>query len=1040
MIYNLAFTQELQKSKVTIDEKLSNIDKSSITSGILYDRVMSGGGLTNYSQQNEPRTSNFNLFKQAWSDIERSSDNFRALPLKYLKIQLEEEISKNKVYIGMINTNIHTLNYDSKNPKSEKNGLRLVRDKFVPVRGKKLFIERQVLLIAPLKKSIKANNVDFNFSETYWFKGKGKKIKKLTIQFESQTFTVIENGRIANNSVNMVFKESGVKKLIFNAFYNDDSSQTTYGELYVKIPDLTKAIDYLMEDFSGTKGYNAPSTLAFQGYYPEDRNETTPISGHLDYRIFYHTNNGNTQKKLVKPLIIIDGFDPGDKRKIEDSDTSDDPVKHISMVDFLAYYIGEKRIPVLNEIRDLGYDVIFVNHPTYKRGTRTIDGGADYIERNALAHVGFYQYINGLVAQNGSSEKLVIIGPSMGGQISRYALAYMEDKGIPHNTRLWISVDSPHLGANIPLGAQALLHDAKSQDVDAAKDFVDKMLHSVAAKQQLIEQYSDIARTADPGLLNGRVVEQGYTFDQGSKYFKQYYKSLFNNGVEGSNGYPQIPKKIAIVNGSLSGSKEYFNPWTASIDNYGNDSQITLNIKGFQNLPVPFFNAKTHIASLETYNMPRYGARSKIARFKKTSHDDSMYATNNNSRGNMDIVPGGWFPSQNDIAEPLDGSKPANAQESFWHTWGDAWDNVKEWFSDWLGGSYFELRTLKHSSSFIPSFSALGHTSPDQSWAIPLSKNLVCSNETPFDSYFGQERNTQHTSFSKESFEWIKEELRGTETAPNFPVSTSALIGSSNICRGNTLTYTFAPCSTPTPVKKWTYSGYLTKVSHTSNSITLSAPSDSRIQGWVEAEFFNGVKMRKNIWIGKPSTPRSISGPTSVSEEGLVKYRGSYLSGATGYQWRLPYPSRSDKYALRWQITNGANTPYITALAGSNSGLVQFMGSNKCGSGGAATLSVTVGTGGGYAGDMKVNAPIQEGVASIYPNPVDKQLNINYNMEELSVNSIISLYDINGKVVYEKKGMVEHRTIDTSNFSEGLYFLVITNGVQQIRNKIIIQH
>ncbi len=92
----------------------------------------------------------------------------------------------------------------------------------------------------------------------------------------------------------------------------------------------------------------------------------------------------------------------------------------------------------------------------------TVDGGADYIERNAMAHIALYQKLNGSLNDNGSSEQLVIMGPSMGGQVSRYALAYMEKEfaatGLPewnHNTRLWVSVDSPHQGANIPMGGQA---------------------------------------------------------------------------------------------------------------------------------------------------------------------------------------------------------------------------------------------------------------------------------------------------------------------------------------------------------------------------------------------------------------------------------------------------------------------------------------------------------------------------------------------------------------------------------------------------------
>lgn len=55
---------------------------------------------------------------------------------------------------------------------------------------------------------------------------------------------------------------------------------------------------------------------------------------------------------------------------------------------------------------------------------------------------------------NSSTEQNVVLGQSMGGVIARYALADMEQRGLTHDTRLYISHDAPHQGANIPLGIQ----------------------------------------------------------------------------------------------------------------------------------------------------------------------------------------------------------------------------------------------------------------------------------------------------------------------------------------------------------------------------------------------------------------------------------------------------------------------------------------------------------------------------------------------------------------------------------------------------------
>src|SRR5690606_23245346 len=114
---------------------------------------------------------------------------------------------------------------------------------------------------------------------------------------------------------------------------------------------------------------------------------------------------------------------------------------------------------------------------------------------NAMVLIKLIQEVNAELATNGSNEKIVIIGPSMGGQIARYALAYMEKRqalgvaDMDHNTRLYISFDSPHRGANIPISAQqALYHLGNYANQQAARETYKKQIRSYAARQLLIEQ------------------------------------------------------------------------------------------------------------------------------------------------------------------------------------------------------------------------------------------------------------------------------------------------------------------------------------------------------------------------------------------------------------------------------------------------------------------------------------------------------------------------------------------------------------------------
>lgn len=71
---------------------------------------------------------------------------------------------------------------------------------------------------------------------------------------------------------------------------------------------------------------------------------------------------------------------------------------------------------------------------------------------------------------SGVRQPNVVLGSSMGGVIARMALGRMDRGGgsyngsggyNAHETKLYISLDGPHLGANVPLGIQAAARHAR---------------------------------------------------------------------------------------------------------------------------------------------------------------------------------------------------------------------------------------------------------------------------------------------------------------------------------------------------------------------------------------------------------------------------------------------------------------------------------------------------------------------------------------------------------------------------------------------------
>ncbi len=448
----------------------------------------------------------------------------------------------------------------------------------------------------------------------------------------------------------------------------------------------------------------------------------------------------------------------------------------------------------------------------------------------------------------------------MGGQISRYALAYMEKENIPHNTRLWVSVDSPHLGANIPIGLQSLVNQIAETGNTMAQDFVSKDLGSPAAKQQLIEQFNGWnGSQLKQDYLNARSLSQGYTISRGRPSFIGFYNNLFYNGLYGSKGYPQNLRKIAIVNGSLNGNRKFYNPFTQQQDSYIGHNDMGVNVRAFQYICIPFPCWSLHIGSLEAYNMANYNSYGKVSRFKKAFNDDSKYTTNINSRGNMDNVPGGWFPGFDEVASPINGTDPLPPNGSFWS--GSWFDNILSDISDFFGSATMTVYKNEHVNSFIPTASSLGFKNPDFNWSQAFKRNLVCTGEIPFDSYFGPHNNEQHTSFTEESVAWLLAELGtpGVPPAPQPPtvrLDPEDMSGPTVICGTDTVTYSFDFCES-LPVVEWEISNNLIKTTPLVdyNRSIIVQPVHSSTNGWayVKAIFASpNEPVQKNIWIRRP--------------------------------------------------------------------------------------------------------------------------------------------------------------------------------------------
>ena len=283
---------------------------------------------------------------------------------------------------------------------------------------------------------------------------------------------------------------------------------------------------------------------------------------------------------------------------------------------------------------------------------------------------------------------------------------------------------------------------------------------------------------------------------------------------------------------------------------------MILNLRGFARVEVKFlignYVFRVHTASLESQNMPSTGYNARIARFKRGPKDKTTLCVNANSRGVMDNVPGGFYDAQKQILESSIKNDPSAQLQ-----------NV---YPSILATGEWYLWNYNPIHSFIPTFSAIAHNQPNQNWNNPLNVNLSCpsNKQTPFDSYFGLAKNTQHTSFTKESVDWLLKELAGKQQAPYFPIQEGLLEGDKGLCENQIKTYTINEiCKVPSSllynndagvaVNGWSVEGNLQIISFTAYSVTVKGTSNLPNDAKIIATFQNGQRYETIVHVGVPS-------------------------------------------------------------------------------------------------------------------------------------------------------------------------------------------
>lgn len=347
---------------------------------------------------------------------------------------------------------------------------------------------------------------------------------------------------------------------------------STYNELVVDYPDSGNYIvKFGIFDCDGACDpiYLSKSYIHISN--PRTRFPGSPLGYNIEginTSVYSACTTGNK-----KYLILLEGID-----FLEN--------KHADVI--YSEAIAEPRIA---RLINYGYDVVVVDWVNSKWDIRS----------NAMRVIKLLDYLKCKVKDENPSEQtemeqFVVIGQSLGGVIGRTALAYMETEdyfngfvipniiygdGEPsvslltcpnlqdlrnqmHNTRLFVSFDSPQQGANVPIGIQHAyyaLENALPSGMmvgpfikslfNSGKDVLDNIINTVAVKQILIYHYStELSDKYTEHALRTSFMNQ----------LTNFIPILNNPSITTQDlekkGYPIYCKLMTYTDGLLTGEKQ----------------------------------------------------------------------------------------------------------------------------------------------------------------------------------------------------------------------------------------------------------------------------------------------------------------------------------------------------------------------------------------------------------------------------------------------------------------------------------------------------
>jgi hypothetical protein len=940
----------------------------------------------------------------------------------------------------------------------------------VPGRTQQPYTTKYAFAAAPTMTYDVDGKVNFRFPSSVFINSSDKTMSGFSVDFDDglgyRSVTL-------NSLVNVLYPSAGTKTLRFKFTVNGGTIYYSHAKFQVYSAGTAQA-RYASTAGRAFKFPRASDNRCQEPTFPNPE-QYQGIAAGAKVTVSYGEVGSRPDlvcnPQFIRPLIVIEGFDV--------SKFSAFGVDNWDFKEFVRTDRNGGIASPTSEGDDLngklsteGYDLIFIDFN---------DGTGDII-RNAYLVENIIQWVNAHKINNphtGLRERNVVLGQSMGGLIGRYAVCDMEKRKIAnssyasHEVRLLVTQDSPHRGANVPVGFQSLINklapkslgsiglvtygatgliigsQMEIQDVVPALKQAKQLLNEPATKQMLIIQDGQTN-----SFLTGDYRSM-ITFNSG--YAPTFISHAIANGSE--CGQPQIinsSEELFYANASL-----FVNPllFTAAADILTTSATIPPVNRGLGSLTeVPFhllvpFTGKTWKTNISVNSTNLSGSgevfKGKLAVEKKillliplniTMFDESTTVSN---IGHWDSQPGGFYNLQSKRAK-ISGENI------------DAYPIVEAKLTVRVGKLF----------NFVPTVSALDISTTPLTSAAITSVYTNGSNTTypsRFSNFKTQERdmgdnvlygsryNSRHVKFSRTSTTWLLNVLRG-----NNPIVTCTY--SCNGGSGATMSGPVQVCASPVVYTVsnvppgaqifWGYSGKITLPPNSNGSSVTATPTGVDGTALVTATFVTPncgtTATSKSLIVGNPAWPRE-----STNNDGSPSYVniGPNPTVAVGEQVTIfwnDYPAKTQPITVTSQGNVSSSGPGYVAVTYPMAGTY-------------TVAAETVGPCGWIQANQVVT--VYSGFARIagsdfgyYPNPASDNLTITLltESENLAGNDLSSqstkrtmtviLKDPTGNTLLSSAIDGSTIALDTSSLPNGIYYLTLIQDGREFTERIVIKH